>query len=81
MKSFFNYFNSAFYGCKSLVNIDGLSNWNVSNGNDFQYMFDGCTSLTDTSPLVSWLKNGTGMKSDANTTGMFSNVPGGNSFN
>ena len=74
-------FRGVFYKCTSLVNIDGLKNWNVSNGNDFQYMFDGCTSLTDTSPLVSWLTNGTGMKSDANTTGMFSNVPGGYPFN
>ena len=74
-------FNQMFYSCTSLVNLDGLQNWDVSNGNNFQSMFYNCTSLTDTSPLVLWLTNGTGMKSDADTTDMFFNVPGGNPFN
>ena len=34
-----NNFSGMFYGCSSLSDIKGLENWNVSNGNDFSYMF------------------------------------------
>ena len=43
-----------FYNCYSLTNIDGLSKWNVSNGNDFDYMFYNCSSLTDIDALSKW---------------------------
>ena len=31
-----------FYGCKNLSNIKALENWNVSNGKNFESMFNGC---------------------------------------
>ena len=34
-----------FCSCTSLQDISALENWNVSNGTDFSYMFDYCTSL------------------------------------
>ena len=36
-----------FYGCSSLIDIKGLENWNVSNGNYFTSMFSECSSLID----------------------------------
>ena len=32
-----NNFKGMFYGCSSLSDIKPLQNWNVSNGNDYQY--------------------------------------------
>ena len=36
-----------FWGCKSLKDIKELQNWNTSKGNNFEYMFSGCTSLSN----------------------------------
>ena len=43
-----------FYGCSSLSDIKGLENWNVSNGNKFNYMFYGCSSLSEIKALENW---------------------------
>ena len=37
-----------------ISDIKGLENWNVSNGNNFEYMFCGCSSLLDMKPLQNW---------------------------
>ena len=37
-----------------IINIKGLENWNVSNGNDFSGMFNGCLSLSDIKELQNW---------------------------
>jgi surface protein len=34
-----------FRGCSSLNNLNGIGKWNVSNGEDFSDMFQGCLSL------------------------------------
>ena len=46
-----------FSDCKSLSNIKGLENWNVSNGNNFSYMFYYCKSLSDIKGLENWQKH------------------------
>ena len=43
-----------FYKCESLSDIKGLKNWNVSNENNFSYMFRGCKSLLDIKELENW---------------------------
>ena len=44
-----------FYGCSSISDIKPLTNWNVSNGNDFGSMFYECNiSVTDLKPLEKW---------------------------
>jgi surface protein len=40
--------------CKSLENINGLSEWNVSNVEDFGGMFHRCTSLYNLDGLKDW---------------------------
>ena len=34
--------------------IKGLEKWNISNGNDFSDMFNGCSSLSDIKSLEKW---------------------------
>ena len=36
-----------FKGCSSLSDIKVLEKWNVSNGNNFDGMFMGCSTLLD----------------------------------
>ena len=36
-----------FYECSSLSDIKGLEKWNISIGNNFEFMFYGCSSLSD----------------------------------
>jgi len=43
-----------FSKCSSLIDIKGLKKWNVSNGNDFNYMFSKCYSLIDIKELANW---------------------------
>ena len=43
-----------FSGCTSLVNVDGLSNWNTSNVTSMKSMFSDCTSLTNVDGLSNW---------------------------
>ena len=43
-----------FYECSSLSDIKVLEKWNVSNGNNFRYMFNGCKSLSDKKVLEKW---------------------------
>ena len=31
-----------FYGCKSLNNLEGISNWDTKNVTNMRYMFWGC---------------------------------------
>ena len=38
----------------SLINIKPLENWNVTNGECFQYLFYNCRSFNDISPLKEW---------------------------
>jgi len=47
-------FENMFSDCISLINIEGLENLNVSNGNNFSNMFWGCYSLSDINPLKNW---------------------------
>ena len=37
--------------------ISALEKWNVSNGDDFSYMFNGCSSLTNGKSLYNWKIN------------------------
>ena len=49
-----------FYSCQSLQDLNGLQNWNVSNGTDFKNMFYACESLQDLNRLQNWnVFNGT----------------------
>ena len=43
-----------FYGCKSLEDVSGLSNLDVSNVTNMKYMFTYCKSLVDVSSLSEW---------------------------
>ena len=43
-----------FHNCSSLKNLDGLKNWDVSNGVCFFMMFYGCSSLESISALENW---------------------------
>ena len=43
-----------FSGCSSLSNIKALEKWNVSNGNNFNYMFSGCSLLLDIKVIENW---------------------------
>ena len=37
-----------------LSDIKALEKWNVSNGNNFSYMFAGCSQLSDIKALEKW---------------------------
>jgi surface protein len=37
-----------------LTNLDGLKNWDVSNGIDFMNMFSGCSSFQNVDGLINW---------------------------
>ena len=43
-----------FCGCSKLSDIKGLENWNVSNGNNFSYIFYECSLLSDIKALQNW---------------------------
>ena len=58
--------NSLFYGCSSLSNISGISNWNTNNVINMGYMFYGCSSLTNISEISNWNTNNV-----TNMIGMF----------
>lgn len=52
-----------FYGCRSLVDISTLKDWDVRNIAHMDDMFDGCSSLDDISALRKWdVGNVTNMK-------------------
>ena len=49
-----------FSGCSSLKDIKPLKNWNVSNVNNYERMFMGCSSLKD---VKNWnVSNGNNFK-------------------
>ena len=37
-----------------IIRLKALGEWNVSNGNNFSYMFYECTSLSDIKALEKW---------------------------
>ena len=43
-----------FNGCSSLTDIAPLRNWNVSKGEDFEFMFGNCLLLSNIEPLQNW---------------------------
>ena len=43
-----------FYNCSSLNNINGVYNWNVSQGLEFEYMFYNCKKLKNVDGIISW---------------------------
>ena len=43
-----------FYDCFTLSDVKSLENWNVSNGNNFSYMFCNCSLLSDIKSLENW---------------------------
>ena len=43
-----------FQGCSALVDISGLSAWDVSSVTSMNEMFNGCSSLSEISALCSW---------------------------
>ena len=47
-------FSFMFNECYSLVNIEGLSTWDVSKGLRFKALFSLCVSLSDISALKDW---------------------------
>ena len=47
-------FSHMFHLCKTLKNIDGLKNLDVSESKDLSYMFYKCSSLSDISALNNW---------------------------
>ena len=46
--------NSMFYGCSSLVDVEGLGSWDTQDVTNMSGMFAGCSSLVDISCLGSW---------------------------
>ena len=34
-----------FFGCKSLISLPDISNWDISNVININFMFSGCSSL------------------------------------
>ncbi len=52
-----------FSECSSLQNVDGLINWNVSNGTNFERMFYDRSSLKNVDGLKNWnVSNGTNFR-------------------
>jgi len=43
-----------FAECSSLVNLSGISTWNIANATTLQGTFSECSSLTDLNDLSSW---------------------------
>ena len=43
-----------FYGCKSLVSINNMSNWNTSHVTNMSHMFEGCSSLSTLPDISKW---------------------------
>ena len=46
--------NGMFKNCISLTNVNGLSNWDVSNVTNMNDMFSGCQALTNVGALSGW---------------------------
>ena len=50
--------NNLFYGCKSLLSIPDISNWNTSKvkdiSKDISNMFYGCSSLKSLPNISNW---------------------------
>ena len=46
--------SSMFKGCKSLISLPDMSNWNTSNVEDMRYMFYGCKSLISLPDISNW---------------------------
>jgi len=42
------------YKCSSLLNIEDISNWNITNINDISYMFYGFSSLKSIPDISKW---------------------------
>lgn len=49
-----NVFDCMFLGCRSLINIDGLKNWDTSKVISMKHMFYGCESLLNIDALSNW---------------------------
>ena len=45
---------SMFHGCKSLISLPDMSNWNTSNVWDMRYMFYECNSLISLPDISNW---------------------------
>ena len=58
--------HNMFWGCGSLVDVSGLSGWDVSNVTNMWSMFGGCGSLVDVSGLSGW-----DVSNVTNMSGMF----------
>ena len=43
-----------FHGCKELVSLPNISNWNTNNVTNMRYMFSGCSSLTSLPDISNW---------------------------
>lgn len=43
---------------KSLTDISAISNWDISNVTNMEYLFNYCTHLTDLSPISNWDMSG-----------------------
>ena len=43
-----------FGSCENLANINGLTNWNISNVSFMTQMFAGCSSLENVDALINW---------------------------
>ncbi len=43
-----------FLNCQSLINIDFMLDWNVSNVTNMVAMLNGCTNLTNVNGLINW---------------------------
>ena len=59
-----------FYGCISLSDVNPLRYWNVSNGENFSFMFSECSSLSDIIPLKNLI-----FTNCERAKGMFYNCP------
>ena len=45
-----------FYGCKSLISLSDISNWNTNNVTNMSFMFFGCKSLISLPDISNWNK-------------------------
>ena len=43
-----------FCDCRNLTSVGDLSNWNVSNVKDMNYMFEHCEQLKSVGDLSNW---------------------------
>ena len=59
-------YEALFLGCRELVDISSLRDWDMSKVSNTKYMFACCTSLSDFSPIRDW-----DMSKVSNMSGMF----------